>query len=162
MPYTTDPFILDCCGKPVDCRPSSPVGAAVMGILNVTPDSFSDGGRFTRVDAALSQAEAMLREGAAIIDVGGESTRPRGAAYGAGAEAVSEGEERARVVPVIEAIARRFPEAVLSVDTYKPAVARAALEAGAGLVNDVTGLRLYPEMADVAAAAGAPRPRSSC
>lgn len=127
-----------------------------MGILNVTPDSFSDGGRFEKVEAALRRAEAMLEEGAEILDIGGESTRPRGKTYGEGAEAVSAEEEQRRVLPVIDAIARRFPEALLSIDTYKPAVARAALEAGAHLINDITGLRLFPEMAQVAAAAAAP------
>ena len=127
-----------------------------MGILNVTPDSFSDGGCYLSLDDALRRAEAMLDEGAALIDVGGESSRPRGAAYGAGADAVPAQEERRRVLPVVKAIAGRFPEALISVDTYKPEVARAALEAGAHLVNDITGLRYYPEMARVAAEAHAP------
>ncbi|MEZ4702396.1 MAG: dihydropteroate synthase [Rhodothermales bacterium] len=151
-----DPFILACCGKTLDCRPGRPEGPVVMGILNVTPDSFSDGGRYTEVDTALARAEAMLREGATVIDVGGESTRPRGKAYGAGAGPVSEADERARIEPVVRALAARFHEAIISIDTYKPSIARAALDAGAHLVNDVTGLRLYPEMADVAAEAGAP------
>ncbi len=149
-------FVLDCRGRSLDCRPGLAAGAHVMGVLNVTPDSFSDGGRYPTVDAALRRAEQMLEEGAALIDVGGESSRPRGAAYGAGAEAVSAQEERRRVLPVVEALARRFPEALLSIDTYKPDVARAALEAGAHLVNDVTGLRYYPETAAVAASFGAP------
>ena len=130
-------------------------GALVMGILNVTPDSFSDGGQLASLDALLRRAEAMLEGGAALLDVGGESTRPRGAAYGAGAEAVDADEETRRVVPAVEALARRFPEAVLSIDTYKPAVAARALEAGAHMVNDVTGLRLFPEMAAVCARARA-------
>lgn len=128
----------------------------MMGILNVTPDSFSDGGRYLDVDAALRRTEAMLAEGAVLIDVGGESSRPRGAVYGEGAEAVPEAVEQQRVLPVVEALAARFPEALISVDTYKPAVARAALEAGAHLINDITGLRQAPEMAAVAAEAGAP------
>ncbi len=158
QPTDFDPerFVLDCRGRPLDCRPGLAAGAHVMGVLNVTPDSFSDGGRYLDVDAALRRAEQMLEEGAALIDVGGESSRPRGAAYGAGAEAVSAQEERRRVLPVVEALARRFPEALLSIDTYKPDVARAALEAGAHLVNDVTGLRYYPETAAVAASFGAP------
>ena len=127
-----------------------------MGILNVTPDSFSDGGHFLDPDAALRQAEQMLREGAAIIDIGGESSRPPGRVYGAGAASVPEQEERTRVVPVIVAIVANFPEALVSIDTYKPGVARAALEAGAHLVNDITGLRYFPETASVAAAYGAP------
>lgn len=149
-------FVLDCRGRLLDLRPGQAHGAHVMGILNVTPDSFSDGGRFLDPDAALRQAEAMVEAGAAIIDVGGESTRPRGAVYGAGAVAVEASEERARVLPVIEAVVRRFPEVLVSVDTYKPEVARAALEAGAHLVNDVTGLRFTAETAEVAAAFGAP------
>jgi dihydropteroate synthase len=120
-----------------------------MGVLNVTPDSFSDGGRFFSVDAALRRAEEMINEGADILDVGGESTRPA-----AGRELVSADEETRRVAPVIEAVARRC-SAPISVDTTKPAVARAALEAGAEIVNDISGLRFAPELADVAARAGA-------
>ena len=127
-----------------------------MGILNVTPDSFSDGGHFLHLDDALRRAEVMLEEGAVLIDIGGESSRPRGGVYGAGADAVSAAAEMQRVLPVIEAVAGRFPEALISVDTYKPEVARAALQAGAHAINDVTGLRYYPEMASVAAKAGAP------
>ena len=127
-----------------------------MGILNVTPDSFSDGGRYLKVDDALRRAEDLLEEGAVMIDIGGESSRPRGAVYGAGAEAVSADEERRRVLPVVEAVAARFPEALLSVDTYKPGIAREALAAGAHVVNDITGLRQGPAIATVAAAAGAP------
>lgn len=109
---------------------SAPV---VMGILNVTPDSFSDGGRYTERDAALRQAERMLAEGAAIIDVGGESTRP-------GAAPVSEQQELDRVVPVVEALSREL-DALVSVDTSTPAVIRAVAGAGAGLINDVRSLR---------------------
>ena len=93
----------------------------------------------------------MIYEGAAIIDVGGESSRPKGATYGQGADPVSLDEELRRVVPVIEAIAAQFPDALISIDTYKPKVARAALEAGAHILNDITGLRIYPETAQVAA-----------
>ena len=109
-------------------------GPAVMGVLNVTPDSFSDGGCFARVDAALRRAETMAAEGAAIIDIGGESTRP-------GADAVSEDEELARVVPVIEGI-RTHLDVSISIDTGKPGVMRAAVAAGAELINDVYALRL--------------------
>lgn len=154
--FDADRFVLNCRGRLLDCRPGLSSGAHVMGILNVTPDSFWDGGRYQTVDAALHRVEAMLEEGAAVIDVGGESTRPRGRTYGRGAEPVSVEEERRRVLPVIEAIARRFPEAIISVDTYKPEVARDALEAGAHIINDQTGLRLYPEMAEVAARYDAP------
>ena len=145
-----DPFLLDCRGIELDVRPGAPpFGAHLMGILNTTPDSFSDGGQYVTVETAVSRAADMLAEGATIIDIGGESTRP-------GADPVGEQEEMDRVVPVIEAIRDRFPEAVLSVDTYKPAVARAAMEAGAHIINDVTGLRLFPETADIAAEFGAP------
>ncbi|MDK8266784.1 dihydropteroate synthase [Pseudomonas sp. SORGH_AS199] len=105
----------------------------VMGILNVTPDSFSDGGRYTAVDSALRHAEAMMTAGAAIIDVGGESTRP-------GALPVSEVEELERVVPVVEAIAREL-DVVISMDTSSPVVMREGAQAGAGLINDVRSLR---------------------
>lgn len=127
-----------------------------MGILNVTPDSFSDGGRYTSVQAALDRAGEMAEAGAAIIDVGGESTRPTGTTYGAGAEPVGLDDEIARVVPVIEAIARGLPDVLISVDTYKGAVAREALRAGAHLVNDVTGLRHGVGTAHAAADYGAP------
>jgi dihydropteroate synthase len=125
-----------------------PMGAAysVMGIVNVTPDSFSDGGLFLDADAAIAHGEKLVGDGASILDVGGESTRP-------GAEPVSEGEELARVVPVIEGLADVGAE--LSVDTSKLAVAEAALGAGAGVVNDVTGFRVAPEMAGLVADRGA-------
>ena len=149
--FSSDRFVLDCRGRPLDCRPgtAAPHGAHVMGVLNATPDSFSDGGQFLAVEDAVSRAAEMLSNGASIIDIGGESTRP-------GADPVTAEVEKDRVLPVIEAIVDRFPDAVLSVDTYKPAVAEAALDAGAHIVNDVTGLRHHPEMADVAAEAGAP------
>ncbi len=115
----------------------------VMGILNVTPDSFWDGGVHSGVTAALHQAEAMLRAGADIVDVGGESTRP-------GAQPVSSHDEIARVTPVIAAIAREFPDALISVDTVKSETSRSAADAGAAILNDVSGLRLDPAMADVA------------
>jgi len=105
----------------------------VMGILNVTPDSFSDGGDFISPESAISHADQMLQDGAAIIDIGGESTRP-------GAEAVSEQEEMDRVVPVIEAIIKRLP-VIVSIDTNKPVVMREAVAAGAGLINDVLALQ---------------------
>lgn len=106
---------------------------AVMGVLNVTPDSFSDGGQFETLDLALQQARQMLDDGAAILDVGGESTRP-------GAAAVSETEELDRVIPVIEAITKERP-VLVSVDTSKPAVMRAAAAAGAAMINDVCALQ---------------------
>lgn len=105
---------------------------AVMGILNVTPDSFSDGGRYASLDEALEHALEMVAQGAALIDVGGESTRP-------GAAEVSQAEELRRVIPVVAALAKRLPVPI-SVDTSKPAVMRAALDAGAAMVNDVRAL----------------------
>ncbi len=119
----------------------------VMGILNVTPDSFSDGGRFTVLDNALRHAEQMLNEGAALVDVGGESTRP-------GAAPVSEAEELERVVPVIEAIVQRLDVAV-SVDTSNAEVIRASAQAGAHLINDVRALT-RPGALAAAAASGLP------
>jgi dihydropteroate synthase len=104
-----------------------------MGILNITPDSFSDGGRFLQLQDALSRARQMVDEGAAIVDIGGESTRP-------GADPVSEQEELDRVIPVIEALAPELP-VPLSIDTGKPRVMREAVRAGAGLINDVLALR---------------------
>ncbi len=103
----------------------------VMGVLNVTPDSFSDGGQWEGVDDALAQTARMIDDGADVIDVGGESTRP-------GAEPVDEATEHRRVVPVIEQIHARWPDIEISVDTQKPAVARAAVTAGATIINDVT------------------------
>ena len=115
----------------------------VMGILNVTPDSFSDGGKINGIDAALKKAEEMKGDGAAIIDVGGESTRP-------GYTPVSEEEEMDRVLPVIEAIKSRI-DIPISVDTYKSKVAEAAIYAGADLINDIWGLKADPHMAEVIA-----------
>ncbi|MEN0041176.1 MAG: dihydropteroate synthase [Pseudomonadota bacterium] len=121
--------------------------AQVMGILNVTPDSFSDGGRFIEVDAAVAQAQAMVEQGASILDVGGESTRP-------GAEAVDGETERARVLPVIEALASQSDVAI-SIDTYRAETAEAAVQAGAHIVNDVWGCQREPAIAEVAARTGA-------
>src|SRR5919112_5100830 len=109
-------------------------GPTVVGILNVTPDSFSDGGDFLDPEAAAVHAASMLDEGAGVLDVGGESTRP-------GSDPVSQEEEIGRVVPVIERVLAVRPEAVISVDTYRSGTATAGLEARASLVNDVTALR---------------------
>jgi dihydropteroate synthase len=122
---------LDCHGKRLDLSSLTP--PRVMGILNVTPDSFSDGGLFISTEKALQQALKMALEGAAIIDVGGESTRP-------GAAAVSVEEELDRVIPVIESI-HRHCDVIISIDTSKPEVMREAVKAGAGLINDVRALR---------------------
>jgi dihydropteroate synthase len=121
--------------------------AVIMGILNVTPDSFSDGGLHASFDAAVAQAKAMLADGAAIIDVGGESTKPN-------AQPVDALEEQRRVLPVIEALAG-IPDILLSIDTYREETARLAVRAGAHIVNDVWGLQREPGIARVAAGAGA-------
>lgn len=118
----------------------------IMGIVNVTPDSFSDGGLFISVEAAFDQAGKLIAEGAAIIDIGGESTRP-------GASDVDEEEEIRRILPLVEQLRRECPDVVLSVDTCKPGVARAAVNAGAGIINDISGFR-DPEMVRVAAETG--------
>lgn len=115
----------------------------IMGILNVTPDSFSDGGKFNHMEAAVEHTKQMIEEGAAIIDVGGESTRP-------GYTMIPDEEEISRVVPVIRAIKEKF-DIPVSIDTYKSAVAEAAIEAGADLVNDIWGLKYDPKMAEVIA-----------
>lgn len=115
----------------------------IMGILNVTPDSFSDGGCYDRIDQALKHAEQMISEGVDIIDIGGESTRP-------GYTKISDQEEVERVVPVIEALKKRF-DVPLSLDTYKPVVAKAGLSAGVDLINDIWGLKYDTAMADVIA-----------
>lgn len=118
----------------------------VMGILNVTPDSFSDGGKYANIEAALEHAARMLAEGATIIDIGGESTRP-------GFKPVSEEEEARRVIPAVREVRAAFPECVISVDTMKAGVAEAAVEAGADIVNDVSGLA-DPRMVDVVLGTG--------
>ena len=120
----------------------------VMGILNVTPDSFSDGGLYQRLDRALFRVEEMLREGVDIIDIGGESTRPF-------AQPVPLEEEKERVIPVVKAIKARF-QVPISIDTYKAEVAEMALEAGADLINDISALRFDPAMAKVVAQSKAP------
>jgi dihydropteroate synthase len=119
-----------------------------MGVLNVTPDSFSDGGRYLRARDAVEHGLELVAQGAAIIDVGGESTRP-------GADPVASGEQLRRVLPVIEELSREDLAVEISIDTSKAAVARAALAAGASMLNDVTALRGDPEMASVLADAGA-------
>ena len=115
----------------------------VMGILNVTPDSFSDGGSYTSIDKAMEQAEKMIQQGTDIIDVGGESTRP-------GHVQIGDEEEIKRVVPVIREIKKKF-DIPVSIDTYKSVVAKAALEAGADLLNDIWGFRYDEKMAELAA-----------
>jgi dihydropteroate synthase len=141
--YLRSDYKMDCRGKILD------LGARthIMGILNVTPDSFSDGGRYSALDQALSRAREMAAAGADIIDIGGESTRP-------GADPVPEDEELRRTVPLIERLAAELAVPI-SIDTYKSSVARKALAAGASIVNDISGLRFSPDMANVAAGYGA-------
>jgi dihydropteroate synthase len=121
----------------------------VMGIINITADSFYAGSRRQGLDGILHQSEKMLSEGAAILDLGGQSTRP-------GAERISAEDELGRVLPAVEAVAARFPEAIISVDTFYSKVASEAVEAGATMVNDVSGGLLDPEMLSVVAALGIP------
>ncbi|MBE0692436.1 MAG: dihydropteroate synthase, partial [Aquamicrobium sp.] len=122
-------------GRSIELGPK----AAIMGVLNVTPDSFSDGGRFEKIEAALAQARRMTAEGAAIVDVGGESTRP-------GAAKVDASEEQRRILPVIEALTQEG-KALISVDTWRAETARLAVAAGAHIVNDVWGLQREPDIA---------------
>ena len=140
MPRTT----LRCQEKLLDLH--QPV---VMGILNVTPDSFYDGGRYVTQDAVLRQAEKMLNEGAAMLDVGGMSSRP-------GAAVISVEEETNRVVPVIEWLSTAFPEAVISIDTVHAAVAKAAVAAGASIVNDISAGRMDTALYETVAELGVP------
>ena len=121
----------------------------VFGVLNVTPDSFSDGGRFESKDAAVAQVERLVLERADGIDIGGESTRPQGAVT------VAAEEEQRRVIPIVREVRARFPELLISVDTSKSAVADAALDAGADIINDVSALRLDPRLGEIVARGGA-------
>lgn len=136
---------------PLPHRPALELGPRplIMGILNVTPDSFSDGGLHNNLDQAVTHARAMLDQGVDIIDIGGESTRP-------GSETVAVQEELDRVIPVIDALRGAGITASISIDTYKPLVADQAIQAGADIINDVYGLQGPPEMAQVAALYGAP------
>lgn len=135
---------INCGGQPINL--STP---KVMGILNVTPDSFFDGGHYGGVDSALTQAEKMLNEGATFIDVGGMSSRP-------GADIISVEEELARVIPVIEAVTAKFPHVIVSIDTIRAAVARQAVEAGAAIVNDISAGRFDEAMLPTVAALKVP------
>ena len=135
----TDKFNIKCGPYELDCDKKT----IIMGILNVTPDSFSDGGKFNQVDVALKHAEQMVKDGADILDIGGESTRP-------GYRRVSDQEEIERIAPIIEAISKNI-EVPMSVDTYKSKVAEAAIEAGAHMVNDIWGAKADKDIARVAA-----------
>jgi len=121
----------------------------IMGILNITPDSFSDGGQFDTVEKAVAQAEKMIVDGADIIDIGGESTRP-------GAQSVDAGEEISKTVPIIKEILKKWPKTVISIDTSKSEVAKAAVEAGAKIVNDISGLNFDEKMAQICAQLNVP------
>lgn len=127
----------------------------VMAIVNVTPDSFSDGGKFPTASSAIEEGLRAAALGAALLDVGGESTRPRGTAYGEGSSEVSEAEEERRVIPVVEGIRARDERAAISIDTRRASVAAMALDAGADLVNLVTGLDPDPALLGAVAARGA-------
>lgn len=120
----------------------------IVGILNATPDSFSDGGLFPRVDDALRRIESMVQEGASFVDIGGESTRPN-------FDPISEKEEASRVLPIIELAKRQFPDIILSIDTTKSSVAKKALQAGVDIINDISGFQGDPDMALVVADARA-------
>ncbi|MDE7017303.1 MAG: dihydropteroate synthase [Lachnospiraceae bacterium] len=126
----------------------------VMGILNVTPDSFSDGGKFNQMDKALFRVEEMIKEGMDIVDIGGESTRP-------GYKMISDEEEIARVIPVIEKVKSRF-DIPISLDTYKSQVAKAGIEAGADMINDISGLQYDGNLAKIIAEADVPCCLSHC
>jgi dihydropteroate synthase len=121
----------------------------VMGILNVTPDSFYSGSRVLQVEDAYKKAERMISEGASILDLGGHSTRP-------GADAVSEEEELKRVLPVVEMIQKRFPDAIISIDTFRSTVARESIAAGAHIINDIAGGNMNPNMFETVAALHVP------
>ena len=126
---------------------------AIMGVINVTPDSFSDGGMFSNAQEAVAHGQGLLADGADILDVGGESTRPKGRVYGEGAQPVPAGEELQRTIPVVERLAQHG--ARVSIDTMKRTVAEAALQAGARIVNDVSAFRADPDMAGLVAGSGA-------
>lgn len=143
--------------SPVTCRTRTFDFSSVyvVGIVNITPDSFSDGGTLPNAEAAVARALELVAEGADVIDIGGESTRPAGSAYGKGASTVDTDEEMQRVLPVIEALAAQT-DVPISIDTTKAAVARAALDVGAQIVNDISGLRMDRGMATVLGKAGCP------
>lgn len=127
-----------------------------MGVLNVTPDSFSDGGRYMDPERALDKAREIAAEGAAMIDIGGASSRPKGTTYGEGSSLIYAEEEKRRILPVIERVAKALPDVWISVDTFRADVASEALKAGAHAINDITALRFDPELANVVAAHDVP------
>ena len=127
--YNMDDLFFTCNGKVIKNRKET----ILAGILNVTPDSFSDGGAYFTVDKALEKAKSMIAEGASIIDIGGESTRP-------GSEAITEEEEIKRVIPVLRAVRKEYKDIIISIDTWRSSVAEASIEEGADIINDITGL----------------------
>ena len=135
---------LNCCGKLLNLE-----RLAIMGIINLTPDSFYEGSRHAQIDAVLHTAEKMLTEGADILDMGGMSSRP-------GAPLISPDEEMQRLLPAVEGVSKRFPNCIISVDTVRAKVAQAALEAGAGMVNDISAGEIEPELWEVVAKNRAP------
>ncbi len=145
-----DEFVLTTRPKPLQIGGR----ALIMGVLNCTPDSFYDGGRYFSHEAAISHGQRLAEEGADMIDIGGESTRPKGV-YGGGAEPVSAEEEKRRVIPVIESLSKSV-KLPLSIDTYKAEVAAAAVQAGASLVNDISGFQFDPQMPATVAQLGVP------
>jgi dihydropteroate synthase len=149
-------FMLRSKGLMLDCRSPIKEGAHIMGVLNVTPDSFSDGGLYLDVARAVARATKMAEQGARLIDIGGASSRPKGAAYGKGASLVPSEEELARVLPVVRAVAKELKDVWISVDTFRSDVAEACLDAGAHLINDITALRFDPELASVCSKHNAP------
>lgn len=139
MLKTSVPLTLNCKGRLIDLDTPK-----IMGILNCTPDSFYDGGKYKDIDALLKQAETMLREGASFIDVGAYSSRP-------GAVDISEQEELGRIVPIVETLIKTFPELLLSVDTFRSTVARLCLERGAAMINDISAGALDKQMMPIVA-----------
>lgn len=135
---------ISCKGKLIDLTTPK-----IMGILNLTPDSFYDGGLYNNIDSALAQTEKMLLEGATFIDIGGASSKP-------GTVEISIDEELARVLPVLEEIHKKFPETIISIDTYRSDVAKKAVEAGAAMVNDISGGNLDPKMLKTVGMLGVP------
>jgi len=151
-PFVSDsPHILRSGSLTLDCSLPVSGGAHIMGVLNITPDSFSDGGLYLDPNRAMERAATMAAEGAIILDIGGASSRPKGATYGQGASLISAEEECHRILPVIERIAKDLPGVWISVDTFRSDVAEAALKAGAHMINDITALRFDPQLADVVA-----------
>lgn len=147
----TNPHILRSRDLVLDCRLPVFGGAHIMGVLNVTPDSFSDGGAYMDLARAVARAKEMVAQGARIIDIGGASSRPKGSVYGVGAELISAEEERGRILPVIKEVIQELPGVWVSIDTFRSEIAKDALKLGAHMINDITALRFDPQLADLCA-----------